>query len=351
MGYRKVTLYFYTGTGNSFRVANWIADATRDAGASVTVCPTHSAHPAEEVGRGAEALLGLVMPTHGFTAPWAVIHFALRLPRREETHAVIVATRGGLKIGPLYTPGFEGTALFVVALILALKGYRIRGTAGIDMPSNWMVLHPGLPPDAVAGIAGRARVAVDRLATTVLSGRRYLRGWVFFVIGLLILPVSLGYLLIGRFFLARLFFASGRCTGCGHCAAHCPNGAIRMLGRRPYWTFRCQSCMRCMAFCPAQAVEASHLLGVVAYLTGAIPATALATWLATHVPALAFLSEIAGRALLWVGVMVALGALYPLFHAALRVGWVRRFLRLRRRRTTIDGTTSQRQGLKSWSRE
>ena len=101
-----------------------------------------------------------------------------------------------------------------------------------------------------------------------------------------------------------------------------------MLGRRPYWTFRCQSCMRCMAFCPAQAVEASHLLGVVAYLTGAIPATALATWLATHVPALAFLSEIAGRALLWVGVMVALGALYPLFHAALRVGWVRRFFTL-----------------------
>ena len=83
--------------------------------------------------------------------------------------------------------------------------------------------------------------------------------------------------------------------------------------------------MRCMAFCPAQAVEASHLLGVVAYLAGAIPATALTTWLVARVPALAFLDGIAGRISVWIVGIIALGVLYPLFHRALRVGWVRRF--------------------------
>jgi len=124
MTYREATLYFYTGTGNSYRVATWLAEAARDAGAAVTLRPIGAARPVEEIGQGESALLGLVMPTHGFTAPWAMLRFALRLPRRRSTRAVVIATRAGGKIGPLFTPGIEGTATCLIALILALKGCR-----------------------------------------------------------------------------------------------------------------------------------------------------------------------------------------------------------------------------------
>jgi hypothetical protein len=84
--------------------------------------------------------------------------------------------------------------------------------------------------------------------------------------------------------------------------------------------------MRCMAYCPRQAVEASHLLAVGAYLlAAAIPTTALLTWLAARVPALAALSGIPHW--LWESVyaIIALGLVYPLFHALLRIAWVNRF--------------------------
>jgi len=332
MTYREVTLYFYTGTGNSYRVATWLVEAAREAGAAVTLRSIGSAHPVKEIGWGETALLGLVMPTHGFTAPWAMLRFALRLPRRRSTHGVIVATRAGGKIGPVFTPGIEGTATCLIALILALKGYRVRGATGIDMPSNWLAVHPGLSPRTVAGIETRARKKVARFSVAILSGRRRFTGWLPLLIGLYFFHISLAYLLLGRLFLAKLFFASDRCTGCGLCAKHCPNHAIEMRGhgnRRPYWTFRCESCMRCMGYCPTRAVEVNYFLGVGVYLlAAAIPTTTLLAWLTARVPALAFLSGTPRLVLETLYALTILGLAYPLLHLLLRVGWINRFFTL-----------------------
>jgi len=321
--YKDITLYFYSGSGNSYRVATWMADAAAGGGAAVTVRPIESARPAQEIGRGETALMGLVMSTHGFTAPWPMLRFALRLPRRSRTHAAVVATRAA----------WEGSASLLVALILLLKGYRVRGTLGVSMPSSWITMHPGFPPDKVAEIMPQARSRVRGFFDTILAGQRSFTGWLASILGLLILPISLGYLLLGRLFLGKLFFASDDCTSCGLCAEHCPNQAIEMRGRegqqRPYWTYHCESCMRCMAYCPTRAIEASHLFGVGAYLlSGAIPIAALLVWLATLVPGLGFLSRIPRWVLQSVMPIITIVAAYPLFHLLLRVRWLNRFFTL-----------------------
>jgi ferredoxin len=221
-------------------------------------------------------LLGLLMPTHGFTAPWPMIRFALRLPPGNGTHSFVVPTRAGLKIGRLYTPGMEGTAGYLIALILLLKGYSIRGVMGLDMPSNWLSLHPGLKPESVAGIIHRAKKKSTRFMEIILTGERQfpMGSIVQLLFGLILLPISIGYLLLGRFFLAKLFFANSDCNSCGICVDNCPNRAVRMWGMnnpRPYWTFSCESCMRCMGYCPKKAIEAGHSLGLLLYFVTSIP--------------------------------------------------------------------------------
>jgi ferredoxin len=251
-----------------------------------------------------------------------MLRFALGLPHRPGTRAMVVATRAGSRVGSTYTPGFEGTATLVLALILLLKGYQVRATAGIDMPSNWLAVHPGLAPATVAGIVARAEERTERLMATVLAGERHYT-WTTFLLGLLLLPVSLLYLLIGRHFLARLFFASEQCTECGLCAENCPHGAIELLRRgegiQPYWTYRCESCMRCIAYCPTEAVEASYVLGAGAYaLAAALPLSAVLGWLAVRLPVLAGLR----RAPRWItdraSVFAALALLYPIVTLLLR---------------------------------
>lgn len=287
MTYRNATVYYFTGTGNSYRAASWMGEEAAAQGINTRVSSIGQARPAEEIGEEPENLLGLVFPTHGFTAPWHIIYFALRLPRRQGTHAFVTPTRGGTKIIG-FLPGMEGTAGYLIALILLLKGYILRGVQGIDMPSNWMSLHWGLHPTNVSAIIQRAHKKTTDWFQELLAGKRKLGGLIQLLLGLALIPVSFGYLIYGRFYLAKIFFASEKCNGCGLCVQYCPTRSLRLRGeknKRPYWSFSCESCMRCMGYCPQQAVEASQPLAVIlGYLT-AVPASFyLLKWVTGLIP-------------------------------------------------------------------
>ena len=276
MRYKDVSIYFMTGTGNSYRAAIQMAEAAKNHEVSVRVLPIEKGGPSRGIMDGEQRLLGLIMPTHGFTAPWPMIRFTLRLPPGNGTHAFVVPTRAGLRFWRHYTPGMEGTAGYLIALILLIKGYSVRSVTGLDMPSNWTSLHPGLKPGSVVGIIHRAKQKCTSLMETILTGdRRFSPGsFLQLLFGLLLIPISAGYLVLGRFYLAKLFFADNRCTGCGICVDNCPNRAVRMQGGknpRPYWTFSCESCMRCMGYCPAKAIQAGHSLGILLYFITTIP--------------------------------------------------------------------------------
>lgn len=286
--YKEALFYVMSGTGNTLRVARWMAERAEEAGISSRVVPLAEGRPNAEAGKGRRRLVGLFMPTHGFTAPWHMIRFALRMPWGEGTHAVVVSSCAGSKFGRVFLPGMEGTAGFLIALILLLKGYAVRGVAGVDMPSNWIALHPGFREDNARAIIERARPKATAFIDGLLEDKRRYGRIICLLFGILLLPVSAGYLLYGRFLFAKLFFADNRCNGCGLCARDCPTGAIKMLGKkrpRPYWTYRCESCMHCIAFCPEEAVQAGHSWAVILYFVTSVPAAQyLLGELTAHVP-------------------------------------------------------------------
>lgn len=271
MAYNEASFYFISGTGNSYRVGTWLDTAVKEAGVDSAIYSIDRGYKASSPTNGAKGLIGIIFPTHGFTAPWPVIRFALYLPASKRTHAIVIPTRAGVKIGPVFFPGMQGTAGYLIALILLLKGYDIRGVIGVDMPSNWTALHWGLSSSNCQGIISRAKVKTMGFVKTIISGKRYFKGLIELLLGLMLFPLSLAYLIMGHIFLAKLLFSSDTCNGCGICAKNCPVGAIRMIRQKPYWTYKCESCMRCMNFCPAKAVEASYPLAVGMYFITGIP--------------------------------------------------------------------------------
>ena len=331
MSYTEAVFHFYTGTGNSYRAACWLRDACARSGVPARMVPVRSRTLREAEPTADGALVGLVTPTHGFTAPWLALCRAARLPHGRGAHAVIVPTRAGTKFGRVFLPGLEGTAGYLLALILALKGYRVRGVMALDMPSNWTEVHPGFAPAAARAIIARAEAKAGRFMETILRGGRRFAGFVPFALGLALAPVSLAFLLYGRFILGKLFYPSTRCTGCGLCARACPAGAIRMCGRRaprPYWTLRCENCMRCMNFCPERAVEASYPLAVAMHVILSWTAWMTGLQLLTrHWPAL---SGLTGRwplaALNYVYFLLVIAASYAVFHLLVRIRAVNRLL-------------------------
>ena len=254
--YDTVELVVWSGTGNSRRVAERVAAAARAGGAVAAVKAAASDAPPAPGRR----LLGLLGPTHGFTAPWPLVRAAMTLPAVRGTDAFVVVTRGAMRVGRWTLPGFEGTAAALPAALLALRGARVRGIGAVDMPQNWQVAFPAAAPEAAAAIVARGDARADAFAARLLRGERALGGWLQAAVGTLMLPLSLAYLLVARLMLAKAFFADERCTSCGACVAGCPHGAIQLLGpgRRPYWTFACHNCMRCMSRCPEAAIQGAQ---------------------------------------------------------------------------------------------
>jgi len=258
--YDAVELVVWSGTGNSRRVAERVAAVARGRGAAAEVrstAMTAASWPPPAAGR---RLLGLLGPTHGFTAPWPLLRAAATVPAVRGVDAFVLVTRGAMRVGRWTLPGFEGTAAVLPALLLALRGARVRGVGAVDMPQNWTVVIPAGAPAGVAAIVARGDARADAFAARLLRGERAFGGWAQAAVGAAMLPLSLAYLLIARLVLAKAFFADERCTSCGACAAGCPHGAIRLLGpgRRPYWTFACHNCMRCMSRCPEDAIQGAQ---------------------------------------------------------------------------------------------
>lgn len=269
----KIAIFYMTGTGNSFKVALWFAEIAKSLGLLVNLMQVKMTRL--EVKTDIRTLCVFVFPTHGFTAPTLIVKQIFFLPRANGASAVILPSRAGTRVKGLCFPGVEGTAGYLTALLLLLKGYKFRGVMGIDMPSNWTALHWGLSSKNVGHIFSRAESKVKRFATVILQGDTNFNGIISLILGLILAPISLMYLVLAQFVLAKLFFASDKCVGCGVCAQYCPKQAISMTGhdkeKRPYWRYSCDSCMACMNYCPQEAIEVSPLLAVVFYYITTVP--------------------------------------------------------------------------------
>jgi len=268
-------IYYISGTGNARLASNWIADEAQKRGMKTVIQQIDRLEniimPSEEE----KPLIGFAFPTHGFNAAPIMLRFMAGFPRGLGKEIFLVNTRAGMKLYKIFMPGLSGIALVMPAFILWLKGYKCIGFRPVDLPSNWIPLHPGIRKKVIESIIARCEPIVRRFANKIISGKRVYRGLFSLPVDLLISPIAAGYYLGGRFFLSKTFIANSDCNNCGLCIKECPTSSIIYVRNRPYWKLTCESCMRCLNSCPQRAIEAAH--GMAAGIM--ILITSVNTWL------------------------------------------------------------------------
>jgi len=254
------TLYIYcfSGTGNALASSLWIADEAGKRGLRSCVQQIDKINDIKMPSANENPLIGFAFPTHGFNAAPIMLRFVAGFPSGLGKEVFVLNTRAGMKLSKLFLPGLSGMALIVPALILWLKGYRCIGFRPVDLPSNWIPLHPGLKEKVIKSIFIRCEGIVRNFTCKILSGKKVCRGLFSLPVDLLISPVSLGYYIGGRFFLSKTFITTDKCNNCGLCIKECPTGSIKYVNGRLYWRLTCESCMRCLNHCPQKAIEAAH---------------------------------------------------------------------------------------------
>lgn len=275
--YDELVIFYFSGTGNAENATHWISETFQQEKCKTTVINIGRSNSISVPETHGKTLYGFCYPTHGFNAPPIVLDFILRFPRKKAP-VFFVNTRAGMKMSKIFTPGLSGIALILPALIFLFKGYKVIGMRSIDLPSNWIPLHPGLKSNVVESIIRLRKKKTIEFASKISSGKRVFRALFDLPLDIAIIPVSIGYYFIGRFMLAKTYIATNKCTKCGLCIKQCPVKAIHSINGKPFWTYKCESCMKCLNSCPQRAIETPHgiiiFFAVLFYLLITLPVVA-----------------------------------------------------------------------------
>lgn len=256
-------IYCFSGTGNARISSQWIAEEAGNRGLKTIVQQIDRFENITMPSSDKKPLIGFAFPTHGFTSAPIMLKFIAGFPSGLGREIFLLNTRAGMKLGRIFLPGLSGLALIVPAFILWIKGYKCVGLRPVDLPSNWIPIHPGLRKKVIESIFRRCEPIVRNFAGKILSGTRVYRGLFSLPVDLLVSPIAIGYYIGGRFFLSKTFIANNRCNNCGICIKECPTSSIIIVRERPYWKLTCESCMRCLNHCPQNAIEAAHGMALV----------------------------------------------------------------------------------------
>lgn len=257
--YDNLLLIYYSGTGNSKKVSHWIGDTASTQGLRTVVTSYDQFSPEMIREFTGKTLIGFFSATHGFNLPHSMLKFMIRFRMLRGSDVFIGNTRAGMKLSKLFLPGLSGIALYLPALIMILKGYRLRSLYPVDLPSNWISLHPGLKKKVIDSMFVHYRSLTEKYAQKILGGQKvFLKAFVLLPLDLLVIPLAVGYYFFGRFIIAKTFITNSNCDNCGLCISQCTTDSISMSGNRPYWKLSCESCMKCMNYCPKRAIETTH---------------------------------------------------------------------------------------------
>jgi len=331
--YKNLVIIYYSGTGNAKRTSEWIAEEAKEKGLNTFVMPFYKFLKEPPVVPDGPTLVGFCSATHGFNLPHHFLKLIFGFKAFPKSDVFLVNTRAGLKLSKIFLPGLSGLAQILPASVLQLKGYHVVAMQPVDLPSNWISLHPGLKPKVVDSMVEHWKQKVDAFTGKILAGKRsYLPALISLPIDILIIPVAFGYYFIGRFILAKTFYATDLCNDCMLCIQACPTKSLILKDNRPYWKITCESCMHCMNFCPQRAVETCHnwvipLIWIVAAVVNPWVAEKTLELMKTFIPSMPFLGSTIILVLKWAIMLGMFGITYYLMHYLMHFTFFRKLMR------------------------
>jgi len=331
--YQNLLIIYYSGTGNAKRVSEWLSASATEEGIHVVVTPFWKFLKEPLPDLEGNTLIGFCSATHGFNLPHSMLKLIFRFNAFPGSDVFLINTRAGMKLSKLFLPGLSGLAQILPALILWFKGYHLMAMRPVDLPSNWISLHPGLKKKVVASMVNHWKQKIDRFSDGLFAGKRtYWPALITLPVDILLIPIAIGYYFVGRYIIAKSFFASDKCNDCHLCLKACPTRSIILKDKRPFWKLTCESCMHCMNFCPQRAIETSHnvvipLLWILSAFINPWIAIQLVDLIEQFVPVVNSLSPWIIMVFKWAVIIALFTATYYVIHYLMHFRFFRKLMR------------------------
>jgi len=250
----KNIIFYFTGTGNSLKVAKDIAN-------KLPLCEVEPmAKHSGDLQRVQYEQIGFVFPVYGGGLPNTVREFIHKLDLSNNRNAYLftVVTCGTppVTLRQTFMPLLKGKMIYVgfgnsisdVQVLLNSKGASLSFGKRIVAYSNNILLHD--MDDDVQIKTAEAEQAADNIGNEVLektvNGKFQNRTF---------------YRLLNRIYIKTVkdtdnnFSVNEKCNACGLCSKICPAGNIVMDNEQPSFLHKCEQCIACIQWCPKEAIN------------------------------------------------------------------------------------------------
>lgn len=232
-------ILYFSGTGNSAYVANYIGKQIND-----------------EVINLFDNLRNHDYSLMTSARPWIFVvpTYAWQIPHIVRDWILNTEFAGNEKVYFVMTCGDEiGNAGYYAEKVCGKKNLSYMGCAEIVMPENYIAMYDAPDRKTAELIIKRAERSILETADLIKKGTRIqdkkisLKGK---IKSGLVNAVFYQYIVS-----AKKFYALDHCISCGHCEMVCPLENIKMINGKPSWSKNCTHCMACICTCPKEAIE------------------------------------------------------------------------------------------------
>lgn len=241
----ETTIYFFTGTGNSLKIAKFLAERLGDC-KLVPIAKVWQMERVESVSKN----VGFIFPLYYFGLPKIVYDFMEKLSPDRSYYFFTVITSAEDKIE---------LPFLQINNMLKVKGKKLSAGFIINMPNNY-VLGPRSDGHDVSSEAYKKRL-FDSMPEEIQLISENIKKKQVNISENIFEKVIDRHISVSDTFrdevneMDKSFYVTDSCSNCGICEKACPVSNIRLINGVPEWQHKCQLCLACINFCPERAIQ------------------------------------------------------------------------------------------------
>ena len=224
----KRTIYYFTGTGNSLRAAQVVAEALGD-----TEIISMRCNPADVPAADSD-VIGFVFPIYHWTLTEAVYEFISKLQINPKAYIFAVSTLCRI----------NGYAFEVLDELLKQKGVSLQYAKRIYAVANLCIAYPPFPSEKNMIPKMERNLTKAALEIQARKTNSYSKAGFF---TRLIYPRMMPKYLKVLPEIDKGFSISESCVSCGLCSRVCPRSNIVLVDDKPTFLHHCSCCMACVS--------------------------------------------------------------------------------------------------------
>ncbi len=238
----KTTIYYFSGTGNSLKIAQDLAKNLDD----TEIIPITRVIKEEGEILFSSDRIGIVYPVYIWGIPPIVSKFIKRISKNNKNkYFFAVATNHTQVAG----------SLLILANRLHSRGLKLSAGFSVIMPNSYTLSQKEHSIDNLKPLFKASEKRLDEISLLIRNENKYeiekgplkqriintgfIYHFVSLIFGLLDIPFS----------------TDNNCISCGLCEKVCPVQNITLRNGKPVWLHSCEQCFRCINLCPKQSIQ------------------------------------------------------------------------------------------------